>query len=120
MAGTDNPSKRWYDEVATLRSAPNDKAFFNRALNLLELGHRENIFIGTEESHRYEPRDLMKSAGNDFETFRDLFRMYLIQESRPPKGVADTSGAETVSAAEGPEEAPAYLTTSATEEEDIQ
>lgn len=117
MAGTDNPPKRWYDEVATLRSAPNDKAFFNRALNLLELGHRENIFVGTEDSHRYDPRNLMKSAGGDFETFRDLFRMYLIQESRPPERVGDASSAGPVSAAE---EAGADSPNAAGEEEDGQ
>jgi hypothetical protein len=117
MAGTDNPSKRWYDEVATLRSAPNDKAFFNRALNLLELGHRENTFVGTEDLHRYDPRDLMKSAGCDFETFRDLFRMYLIQESRPPERVADSSSPSSVSA---PEEASAESAEAVREEEDGQ
>jgi hypothetical protein len=84
-------AKRWYDEVATLRSAPNDRAFFNRALNLLELGHRERTFVGTEEQQRYDPGELMKSVGNDFETFRDLFRMYLIQESRGTKRVADAT-----------------------------
>ena len=88
MESSDDPAKRWYDEVATLRSAPNDKAFFNRALNLIELGHRENTFVGTEEAERFDACELLKSAGNDFETFRDIFRMYLIQESRPRRGVA--------------------------------
>ncbi len=77
--------KAWYDEVVMLRSAPTPKAFIERVLILLEQGHREHGQVGT--THRdeiFDPSDLFKSIGkdrSDFETFRDLFRMYLIQES---------------------------------------
>lgn len=85
MKDADDPAKRWYDEVATLRSSPNAKAFVNRALNLIEIGHRENPFVGSQDSHRFEACGLLNLIGDEFETFRDLFRMYLVQESRPPE-----------------------------------
>ena len=97
MKGADDPGKKWYDEVATLRSAPNPKAFVNRALNLIEIGHRGNTFVGSEESHQFEPDSLLQLIGNEFETFRDLFRMYLVQESRPPKLSISEPEAETAS-----------------------
>lgn len=77
--------KAWYDEVVMLRSSTNAKMFKQRVLILLEQGHKENDAIGT--SHRnedFDPISLLNSMGNDrneFEQFRDLFRMYLIQAS---------------------------------------
>jgi len=97
MKDADDPGKRWYDEVATLRSSPNAKAFVNRALNLLEIGHRENPFVGSEESHRFEACSLLDAIGDEFETFRDLFRMYLVQESRPPERRSPAPEAHTAS-----------------------
>jgi hypothetical protein len=77
--------KNWYDEVVMLRSAPSAKAFIERVMILVEQGHREHGQIGT--AHRqedFDPKALLESVGNDrtnFEAFRDLFRMYLVQES---------------------------------------
>lgn len=74
--------KVWYDEVVMLRSAPSARAFLERALILLEQGHREHGQIGTvHRNEDYNPSALLASIGEgrDFETFRDLFRMYLIQ-----------------------------------------
>jgi hypothetical protein len=77
--------KAWYDEVVMLRSAPTPKAFFERILILLEQGHREHGQVGTiHREEIFDPSDLFKSIGkdrSDFETFRDLFRMCLVQES---------------------------------------
>ena len=77
--------KVWYDEVVMLRSAPTAKAFIERALILVEQGHKEYSLIGTaHKDEAYDPSKLFDSIGKDrseFETFRDLFRMYLIQES---------------------------------------
>jgi hypothetical protein len=79
--------KAWYDEVTMLRSAPTAKAFFERAMILIEQGKRENQFIASiGNAENFDPALLFKSIGNnrsDFETFRDLFRMYLVQESTP-------------------------------------
>ena len=79
--------KAWYDEVTMLRSAPTAKAFFERALILIEQGHRDNTFIGTARNDENpDVEALQRSIGKnrrEFETFRDLFRMYLIQESTP-------------------------------------
>ncbi|MCC7211529.1 MAG: hypothetical protein IT451_06700 [Candidatus Brocadia sp.] len=94
--------KAWYDEVVMLRSAPTAKAFIERALILVEQGHKEYSLIGTaHKDEAYDPSKLFDSIGKDrstFETFRDLFRMYLIQESTykqeesgPEVSVADTS-----------------------------
>src|SRR3989338_2787346 len=94
--------KVWYDEVVMLRSAPTAKAFIERALILVEQGHKEYSLIGTaHKDEAYDPSKLFDSIGKDrseFETFRDLFRMYLIQEStykqeesEPGVSVADTS-----------------------------
>jgi hypothetical protein len=77
--------KNWYDEVTMLRSAPTAKAFVERAMILIEQGHREHSQVGT--THRdeaFDPPALLSSFGKDrssFEAFRDLFRMYLVQES---------------------------------------
>lgn len=101
----DDKSKKgkvWYDEVVMLRSAPTAKAFIERALILVEQGHKEYSRIGTaHKDEAYDPSKLFDSIGKDrseFETFRDLFRMYLIQEStykqeesEPEVSVADTS-----------------------------
>lgn len=77
--------KAWYDEVTMLRSSPSAKAFIERAMILIEQGHRENPLVGTvHRNEGFDPDALLKSIGHDraeFETFRDLFRMYLIQES---------------------------------------
>lgn len=92
--------KNWYDEVVMLRSAPSPRAFRERALILLEQGHREHGQIGTvHRNEDFDPGELLKSIGEgrNFETFRDLFRMYLIQESTykakesGPEVSADTS-----------------------------
>ena len=78
-------SKAWYDEVTMLRSAPSAKAFLERAMILIEQGHREHSRVGTDHwDQAFDPQSLLSSVGNDrsaFETFRDLFRMYLVQES---------------------------------------
>ena len=78
-------SKAWYDEVTMLRSAPSAKAFLERAMILIEQGHREHSRVGTGHwDQAFDPQSLLSSIGNDrsaFETFRDLFRMYLVQES---------------------------------------
>jgi len=88
MAGTkeaDERQKAWYDEVTMLRSSPSPKAFIERAMILIEQGHREHSQVGT--THRdeaFDPSALLSSLGKDrssFEEFRDLFRMYLVQES---------------------------------------
>ena len=79
-------SKAWYDEITLLRSASSARIFMDRALILLEQGHRKNSAIATEHwNEDFNPKSLMESVrehtGREFETFRDLFRMYLIQES---------------------------------------
>lgn len=90
--------KAWYDEVTMLRSAPTAKAFFERALILIEQGKREQVFIGTAAWNQdFDIEALRKSIGKDrraFETFRDLFRMYLIQESTPRTSSAGANTAE--------------------------
>lgn len=79
--------KAWYDEIVMLRSAPSAKIFKERCLMLLEQGHKESSFVGSKAEHSYNPavvEELLET--NDkavFEQFRDLFRMYLIQESKP-------------------------------------
>ena len=85
MKKAENPKKNWYDEVVMLRSAPSAKAFIGRVMILIEQGHREHGQIGTVHRHEdFAPKALLESVGKDrtsFETFRDLFRMYLVQES---------------------------------------
>ncbi len=77
--------KAWYDEVTMLRSASSAKAFVERAMILIEQGHRKHTQVGTtHRNEAYDPQKLLGSMGDDrgnFETFRDLFRMYLVQES---------------------------------------
>lgn len=86
-ANSEERGKAWYDEVSLLRSSPTPKAFFEKAMILIEQGKRINPFIassGNEED--FDPVLLFRSIGNnrvEFETFRDLFRMYLVQESTP-------------------------------------
>jgi len=79
--------KAWYDEIVMLRSTPTAKAFFERALILIEQGKKENQFIASVDNEEdFDPVLLFKSVGTnraEFETFRDLFRMYLVQESGP-------------------------------------
>ena len=80
----DDPQKAWYDEVTMLRSASSPKAFRERALILIEQGHRERSMVGTKHwDQAYDPSSLSASIGKGslFEEFRDLFRMYLVQES---------------------------------------
>ena len=52
---------------------------------LIEQGHREHSQVGTAHKHEdFNPQALLNSIGTDrasFESFRDLFRMYLVQES---------------------------------------
>ncbi|MBT9142468.1 MAG: hypothetical protein DDT32_01098 [Syntrophomonadaceae bacterium] len=85
MKREEDPGKNWYDEVVMLRSAPGPKAFIGRAMILIEQGHREQRQIGTvHRNEDFDPKALLTSVGTDstsFETFRDLFRMYLVQES---------------------------------------
>lgn len=82
---SDDQRKNWYDEVVMLRSAPSARVFIERAMVLIEQGHKKNTGVGTEQrSEAYDPSLVFKSIGEgrrDFETFRDLFRMYLVQES---------------------------------------
>lgn len=115
MVNQPKPSDRrkaWYEEIAMLRSAPTSRAFIERALILIEQGHREQGQVGT--AHRdetFDPKLLFESMGNDqtsFETFRDLFRMYLVQQSSyqareesstgsapdDPSGISETNGSE--------------------------
>lgn len=77
--------KKWYDEVSLLRSASTPKAFFDKAMILIEQGKKLNADIASvSRGENFDPVFLFKSIGNsrvDFETFRDLFRMYLVQES---------------------------------------
>jgi len=77
--------KAWYDEVTMLRSAPSAKAFIERAMILIEQGHREHSHVGTTHwDQAFDPQALFNSIGdnrNSFESFRELFRMYLVQES---------------------------------------
>lgn len=84
-AKKEEKGKAWYDEIVMLRSAPTARVFKERALTLLEQGHKENPFVGTHHNEEdYNPAILLKFIGDDrqsFEMFRDLFRMYLIQES---------------------------------------
>jgi hypothetical protein len=80
----DDPQKAWYDEVTMLRSASSPKAFKGRALILIEQGHRQHSMVGTKHwDQAYDPSSLLASIGkgSSFEEFRDLFRMYLVQES---------------------------------------
>ena len=92
--------KNWYDEVTMLRSAPSAKTFIERVMILIEQGHREHGQIGT--AHRdedFDPKALFSSIGtnrSEFETFRDLFRMYLVQESTYKK-VEDETTTDTIS-----------------------
>lgn len=85
MKGADDPRKNWYDEVTMLRSAPSAKAFIERAMILIEQGHREHSQVGTKHrDEAFDPQALFSSIGDDhssFEAFRNLFRMYLVQES---------------------------------------
>ena len=91
--------KVWYDEVIMLRSAPTAKAFFERALILIEQGHREDTRIGTAAwNHDFDVVALRESIGKDrraFEAFRDLFRMYLIQESTAHTGTTSANTDES-------------------------
>ena len=93
--------KNWYNEVTMLRSAPSVRTFRERAMILIEQGHREHGQIGTV--HRDENPDpkallaLLDSIGtnrSEFEKFRDLFRMYLVQESTYKK-VEDKATTDT-------------------------
>lgn len=90
--------KNWYDEVTMLRSAPSAKTFIERVMILIEQGHRKHGQVGT--AHRdedFDPKALLDSIGtnrSEFETFRDLFRMYLVQESTYKK-VGDETTTDT-------------------------
>jgi hypothetical protein len=80
--------KAWYDEVTILRSAPKETAFFERALILIEQGHREHGDVGTaRRDEAFDPAALLASLNDDnFETFKILFRMFLVQESTVRSG----------------------------------
>ncbi|MCL5076342.1 MAG: hypothetical protein M1136_11985 [Chloroflexi bacterium] len=107
MKERDDPNKEWYDEIVLLRSAPTAKAFIERAMILVEQGHRAHPLVGT--AHReeaFEPSALFTSIGenrNDFETFRDLFRMYLVQESTYQGGRKTVAATDTEAEIESPE-----------------
>lgn len=87
--------KNWYNEVTMLRSASSARTFKERVMILIEQGHREHGQIGT--AHRdedFDPKALLDSIGtnrSEFETFRDLFRMYLVQESTYKKVDSETT-----------------------------
>ncbi|MBF6571208.1 MAG: hypothetical protein IVW54_20280 [Candidatus Binataceae bacterium] len=85
MKDAKDRGKAWYDEVTMLRSAAKPSSFFERAQILIEQGHREHGGVGTEQwGEAFEPSALMQSINaDDFETFKVLFRMYLVQESTP-------------------------------------
>jgi hypothetical protein len=94
----DDPQKAWYDEVTMLRSASSPKAFRERALILIEQGHRERSLVGTKHwEQAYDPPSILASMGkgSSFEEFRDLFRMYLVQASTyQEKGEEGEAGTE--------------------------
>jgi hypothetical protein len=104
MKVADEPQKAWYDEVTMLRSAPSAKAFIERAMILVEQGHREHSQVGTiHRNEDFGPSALLSSLGQDrnsFEAFRALFRMYLVQEStyaakeKEPRDAGETETAE--------------------------
>jgi hypothetical protein len=105
--------KAWYNEAIMLRLAPTPRVFFERALILIEQGRLENSFIGSaKEKEDFNIPELCRSIGDNprsFEIFRDLFRMYLIQESTPHLGTVrpstdDSTNADTDS--EGESDAP--------------
>jgi hypothetical protein len=74
-----------------LRSAPSAKAFIERVMILIEQGHREHGRLGTKHwEEDFDPKAIFAGLGSDFETFRDLFRMYLVQESTD-KGEGETA-----------------------------
>ncbi len=92
--------RNWYDEVTLLRSAPSVRAFRERALILIEQGHREHSGVGTiHRDEAFDPKALLASIGDDrgsaFEAFRDLFRMYLIQASTYESKDVPAAGAST-------------------------
>jgi hypothetical protein len=93
----DKQRKAWYDEVTMLRSTTSARSFFERALILIEQGKKENAFIGSGSGDEdFDPSQLIHSIGqsrSDFETFRDLFRMYLILESVPTSQTASGNNA---------------------------
>lgn len=105
----DERNKAWYDEVTMLRSAPSARAFIERALILIEQGHRDSPQVGTTSQELFDPSALLGSAIGDradFETFRDLFRMYLVQESRHRDLPDDMNSKDSASAEEGGEGVP--------------
>ena len=85
--------KAWYDEVTMLRSTGSARAFIERSMILIEQGKKINPLIGSEiRGENFKPQSLFTCIGNkrsDFETFRDLFRMYLVQEDGPHKIESD-------------------------------
>ncbi len=105
----DQRQKAWYDEVTMLRSSPSAKAFIERAMILIEQGHREHSQVGTiHRDEAFDPSALFSSLGKDrssFEEFRDLFRMYLVQESTyQVKEEAGESAGDTETPAESADE----------------
>ena len=91
MKNAKEPKKAWYDEVTMLRSATRAAQFFRRALILIEQGRRENAWVGSPVSEEdFDPKELERyyrqCDTKEFEIFRDLFRMYLIQQSTPRTG----------------------------------
>lgn len=107
--------KAWYDEVTMLRSSPSPKAFIERAMILIEQGHREHSQVGTiHRDEAFDPSALLASLGKNrssFEGFRDLFRMYLVQEStyhvkeKDPEDGDETETPEQLQEENGKEEA---------------
>ena len=100
----DDPLKAWYNEVTLLRSASSPKSFLDRALILIEQGHRRDPVVGVRKAERYDPVALRASIGEGpaFERFRDLFRMYLVQASGFRKGSEEgaSKGGDDVEGAE--------------------
>jgi hypothetical protein len=86
MKESKDPKKEWYDEVTLLRSATRARQFFQRAMILIEQGRKESSWVGSSiAGEDFSPLKLeeyyRRSDTREFEIFRDLFRMYLVQES---------------------------------------
>jgi hypothetical protein len=99
MSGANDKGKAWYGEVAALRNASSWDTFRHQVLTLMEQGKKENDWIGIRDKESWDPQILEESA-KDFESFRDIFRMYLIQYraevSRPDDSTSELSQSEEI------------------------
>lgn len=84
--------KEWYDEVTLLRSASKARQFFQRVLILLEQGKIEESRIATSDFKQdFNPVEMLQqyeANPQEFQKFRDLFRMYLMQRTGVPKDLS--------------------------------